>query len=384
MNEVVASLARDESEPRFKFFGEAGRENEVKRRGDGHRAPVRIIGRGELHRRILGELANAAQTDVEVLLLGPSGVGKELHARWLHEHSARAARPFVPVNCGAVPIDLFENELFGHVGGAFTGARPSSEGLVAEAEGGTLFLDEIDTLEASGQVKLLRFLQQREYRRLGENRLRQANVRIVAASNADLARSVRESRFREDLFFRIHVFPVRIAALRERMEDVEPLLEEYVQHSAELYRIPPVRFTAQARRRLETYAWPGNVRELENCVRYLTSLRLERPVEVSDLKLLDELTPADAPSVAALRPAEDEASVRGPVPLREAKRSLVGDFERNYLIDALRASHGNIARAARASGKPRRAFFELMRRHGVCAGDYRGSNGGSPEEREPR
>jgi DNA-binding NtrC family response regulator len=335
------------------------------------RSSVRIIGRGEPHERLMSELGNAAQSDVEVLLLGPSGVGKELYARWIHEHGARGARPFVPVNCGAVPVALFENELFGHVGGAFTGARARSDGLVSQAEGGTLFLDEIDTLEPSAQVKLLRFLQQREFRRLGETSLRKANVRIVAASNADLLACVRESRFREDLFFRIHVFPVRIPPLRERMEDLPPLLEEHARRASELYRSRPVRFSAESMRRLTTYSWPGNVRELENCVRYLTSLRLERAVEVRDLKLLDELAPAGGPGPASPRPGNGRSGDNGVLPLREAKRALVGEFERCYVVDALRASRGNIARAARASGKPRRAFFELMRKYGVRADDYR-------------
>jgi two-component system response regulator GlrR len=345
---------------------------------------VQIIGRGEFHCRVLCELGNAAQTDVEVLLLGPSGVGKELYARWIHEHSARAARSFVPVNCGAVPVALFENEIFGHVGGAFTGARPSSDGLVAEADGGTLFLDEIDTLEQSSQVKLLRFLQQHEYRRLGENRLRKANVRIVAASNADLPRLVRDSRFREDLFFRVHVFPVLIPPLRARREDIEPLLAEYVERAAELYGMPPVRFTAEALRRLETYSWPGNVRELENCVRYLTSLRLGRAVETSDLKLLDELGPPSVGHFARPALSSDASPAGDAVSLRDAKRSLVGDFERNYIIDALRASSGNIARAARASGKPRRAFFELMRKYSLRASDYRRSAAVSELLAQPR
>jgi len=329
---------------------------------------VRLTGRSGVHGRILDALASAAQTDVEVLLMGPSGVGKELYARWLHAHGPRAARAFVPVNCGAVPVGLLENELFGHVGGAFTGARPSSEGLVAEADGGTLFLDEIDALEPAGQVKLLRFLQQREYRRLGENRLRRANVRIVAATNADLLRLVREGRFREDLFFRVHVFPVTVAPLRERREDIEPLLAEYVERCGSLYGLRPVRFTAEAFRRLEEYSWPGNVRELENCVRYLTALGLDRPVEPSDLRLLEEGATASVPFASAVSPAGTNGKV---ATLCEAKRSLVSDLERSYVVEALRATRGNIARAARAVGKPRRTFFELMRRHGVCAADYR-------------
>jgi DNA-binding NtrC family response regulator len=342
---------------------------------------VRLIGRGEFHRRIVAELGNAAQTDVEVLLLGPTGVGKEVYARWVHEHSMRASRRFVPVNCGAVPAALFENELFGHVGGAFTGAQVSTEGLVAEASGGTLFLDEIDALDPSCQVKLLRFLQEREYRRLGESRLRKADVRIVCASNADLPRLVREARFREDLMFRIHVFPVRIPPLCERSEDVEPLLTEYVQRCADTFRMPPVRFTPAAMEVLESYAWPGNVRELENCVRYLTSLGLARAVDPTDLKLFDYNGNGNGngnggngngrASAAAAYDATAATDAAGQASFREAKRKLVTTFERNFVIAALRQSRGNIAHAARASGKTRRAFFELVRKHNLSAGDFR-------------
>jgi DNA-binding NtrC family response regulator len=333
-------------------------------------APVRIVGRGDFHQRVLGELGCAAQSDVEILLLGPTGVGKEVYARWIHENSARATRKFVPVNCGAVPVALFENELFGHVGGAFTGAQLSTEGLVAEADGGTLFLDEIDALDTASQVKLLRFLQEREYRRLGESRLRKANVRIVTASNADLPRLVREGKFREDLLFRIHVFPVRIPPLRERSEDVEPLVTEYVQRCATAFRMPPIQFTSEAMRQLETYSWPGNVRELENCIRYLTSLGLKRPVDSSDLRLFDT-TASPPPAMAAgdVTPAGREGCLRQS--LRDAKRTLVTTFERNFVTAALQQSHGNIAHAARASGKTRRAFFELMRKYNVSAVDYR-------------
>jgi DNA-binding NtrC family response regulator len=328
---------------------------------------MRVVGRGERHLGTLRELNTAAQSDVEVLLLGPSGVGKDLYARLIHDQSARSARAFVPVNCGGLPVALLENELFGHVGGAFTGARPSSQGLVAEADGGTLFLDEIDTLEPAGQVKLLRFLQQHEYRRLGESRLRKADVRIVAASNANLARLVHEGHFREDLFFRIHVFPVRIAPLCERQEDIEPLLAEFIPRCARLFGVSPVRLTAAALQRLEAYPWPGNVRELENCVRYLTSLRLERPVESEDLKLFYELVPVAGSPPWTTGPGESACSR----PLRDAKRNIVGEFERKYIVDALRLSHGNIAQAARVSCKPRRAFFGLMRKYGITAESFR-------------
>jgi DNA-binding NtrC family response regulator len=332
--------------------------------------PTRIIGRGEFHRRVVAELTSAAQTDVEVLLMGPTGVGKEVYARWIHEHSPRSGGRFVPVNCGAVPVSLFENELFGHVGGAFTGAQTTTEGLVSEADRGTLFLDEIDALDSACQVKLLRFLQEREYRRLGESRLRKADVRIVSASNADLPALVRESKFREDLMFRIHVFPVRIPPLRERSEDVEPLLTEYVQRCALAFRMPPVQFTPEAKQLLEHYSWPGNARELENCVRYLTSLNLNRPVEPGDLRLFDAAGNGHGPAPAAVEAPRGEASPDAQS-LRDAKRCLVTTFERNYVVKALRESRGNIAQAARASGKTRRAFFELVRKYNVSANDYR-------------
>jgi two-component system, NtrC family, response regulator GlrR len=327
-------------------------------------SPIRLIGRSEFHQRAIAELGCAAQTDVEILLLGPTGVGKEVYARWIHEHSPRADRKFVAVNCGALPASLFENEFFGHVGGAFTGAQATSDGLVTEAEGGTLLLDEIDALDSPCQVKLLRFLQEREYRRLGESRVRRANVRVVTASNADLPRLVREGGFREDLMFRIHVFPVRIPPLRDRPDDIEPLVLEYVERCACAFRMPAVRFTTEAMRCLEGYSWPGNVRELENCIRYLTSLGLKRPVAASDLKLFDQLTPAPAP-------APSDAAAWGDMSLRDAKRTLISNFERNFVIAALRKNRGNIAHAARSSGKTRRAFFELLRKYNVTAGDYR-------------
>ena len=175
-----------------------------------------LIGESAEHRHILEKLSKIAATDAEVLISGPSGVGKELYAHYVHQCSPRKKAEFVPVNCGALPVDLLENELFGHVSGAFTGARPRSDGLVAAAEGGTLFLDEVDALALVCQVKLLRFLQEKEYRRLGETRIRRANVRIIAATNTDLLAAVHDGRFREDLFFRLRVVPIEVPALRER------------------------------------------------------------------------------------------------------------------------------------------------------------------------
>src|SRR5712691_8932725 len=201
-----------------------------------------MVGSSAVHQRLLERLAKFALTDAEILITGPTGVGKELYAKFVHRASPRMKGAFVPVNCGAIPDTLLENELFGHVGGAFTGAQPNSEGLVAAAEQGTLFLDEVDTLSLPGQVKLLRFIQEKEYRRLGESRTRRANVRVIAAANSDLLLEVRAGRFREDLFFRLRVIPIEVPPLWKRYEDILPLVMEYTRHYAEIYNLPEVTF----------------------------------------------------------------------------------------------------------------------------------------------
>src|SRR5262249_9230351 len=293
-----------------------------------------LVGRSAAHQRLVATLDKVACTDVEVLITGPSGVGKELYARYLHQRSERFAAPFVAVNCGGLSGDPLENELFGHVAGAFTGARAEREGLVAAAQHGTLFLDEVDTLPAASQAKLLRFVQDKEYRRLGERQLRRADLRFVAATNVNLTEAVSAGRFREDLFFRLRVVPVDVPPLRARPEDIAPLIEQFVRRYAALYRLRPVVIGPAARRRMEQYAWPGNIRELENCIRYLTCIQITRDVEPGDLPLLG---PPPAPESAA-------------VTFGQAKHELVERFERERLEEALRRSEGNIARAARSEG----------------------------------
>jgi len=316
---------------------------------------ITIIGRSAAHARMLELVAVAATTDVEVLIHGPSGVGKELYAQEIHNQSARARHPFVPINCGALPPELFENELFGHVSGAFTGARTRATGLVSEAQHGTLFLDEVDALPLASQVKLLRLVQQKEYRPLGDSRLRRINVRIIAATNAHLMDEVRAGRFRWDLFFRLRVFPLKVAALKDRKEDVPLLLAHFVQRYAGEYGKKPISFSEGAQRRLSSYDWPGNIRELENCARYLLCMCNGTVVEEKDLPLL-ELNTLDA-------------EVETPQARREnfnaAKKRVVSQFERSYVEGMLLEHEGNVSAAARASGKHRRAFFELMRRHGL-------------------
>lgn len=324
-------------------------------------SPVGLVGCSDAHRALLARLEKFAATDVEILITGPTGVGKELYARYVHHQSPRAKHGFVPVNCGALPESLLENELFGHVGGAFTGAQPQSEGVVAAAEGGTLFLDEIDSLTLPCQVKLLRFIQEKEYRRLGESRTRRANVRFIAATNVDLVAAVQAGKFREDLFFRLRVVPVEVLALSKRPDDIRPLFEQFIEHYSILYGLPAISLTDCAWAKVETYSWPGNIRELENCVQYLTCLQTGHAVLPEELPLL---TLEEEKVSDRMTPELLHAS------FQKSKRELVDLFEKSYLEEALRRSKGNIAEAARASGKARRAFFELMRKHGIRAMRY--------------
>jgi DNA-binding NtrC family response regulator len=307
------------------------------------------IGVSEAHRRLLELIERVAPTDVELLFCGETGVGKEHYARHAHDRSPRHQHPFVPVNCGSIPPELFENELFGHVGGAFTGARTRAAGLVEAAEGGTLFFDEVDALAPANQVKLLRLLQQKEYRRLGDPRSLHTTARIVAATNRDLVRAARAGRFREDLLFRLRVVPVTVPPLRDRRDDILPLLDAFTAWYATAYQLAPVAFTDEARAQLRDYGWPGNVREVENLVRHLTCVHPGAVIEAAALPLLGEA--GDGPTGS----------------FKRAKSTLVADFERKFLEDALAAADGNITRAARSSGKPRRAFFELMRKYGIVA-----------------
>lgn len=318
-----------------------------------------LLGTSTAHRSVLEKLDRVARSDIEILITGPTGVGKELYARHVHDKSAR--KGFVPVNCGAIPSQLFENEMFGHVSGAFTGAHPRAEGLVEEAAGGTLLLDEIDTLSSDNQVKLLRFIQNREYRRLGETKLRKVDVRVVAASNADLVKEVRAGRFRSDLFFRLRVVHLAIAPLCERREDIDVLVDHFAATYARRYRVPVPEFRPDARARLRAHGWPGNVRELENLIRALTCQAPDTPISAGMLDLMQE-------------PQEELAVADGAAfdkDLRTAKRELVDSFERVYLEKALTRATGNIAQAASKSGKDRRAFFELMRKHGIDAARFR-------------
>jgi DNA-binding NtrC family response regulator len=317
-----------------------------------------LIGKSRCHLELLARIEKVAPTDVEVLISGPTGSGKELYAQHLHGLSARRERKFVAINCGAIPLELFENEMFGHARGAYTGAQSSSEGLVKEADGGTLFLDEVDSLALPAQVKLLRFLQQKEYRRLGHLQIQRVDVRVVAATNADLRAAVQNGSFREDLYYRLRVVPLDVAPLRERVDDIPLLIEDYADRISEAYRLPRVTLAPRALETMMKYPWPGNIRELENCLKYLTCLQLSRAVDKYDLPLFE------------LRLAESRATDKNLTDERftDARNALVSDFERRYVIEALRKSNGNITQAAEEAGEYRKKIARLIKKHGIDLG----------------
>jgi DNA-binding NtrC family response regulator len=307
-------------------------------------------------------LAMYAGCNATVLIVGETGTGKEIFAQALHYTSARAPYPWIAVNCGAIPNDLIEDELFGHVRGAYTTAHASRRGLVKEAEGGSLFLDDVDCLPLAAQSKLLRFLQEREFRAVGSNTVERADVRVIAASNRDLVQSVRRGDFRQDLYFRLNVLPLALPALRERREDIPALAEHFVRHFARELKRPIQGISAGALSRMLTHDWPGNVRELQHVIERAVLLANGSMLESRDI---DCGQPPDESSASAS--------------FRSLKAQVIENFERGYIEQLLGASGGNVSEAARAAGKNRRAFFELMRKYRIAPETFR-----SPLHAAPR
>jgi transcriptional regulator with PAS, ATPase and Fis domain len=312
-----------------------------------------IIGASPLLLQQVERVPRFAQCDATVLISGESGTGKEIFARALHYLSPRAGRPFVPVNCGALPEHLMESEIFGHKRGAFTGAATDQPGLIHEAEGGTLFLDEIDGLTRAAQVKLLRFLQDGEYREVGSQQIAHADVRVVAATNADCGQLVRAGSFREDLFYRLNVLSLALPALRERRGDIVLLADHILETHAAGANAPPKKLSLAALNGLLGHSWPGNVRELENVLTRALVLCDRDTIELSDLNL------------------PDDGAIEVGLSFQQTKSRVVQRFEHDFLETVLHAHDGNITRAARAVKKNRRAFWELLRKHNLLAGAAR-------------
>jgi two-component system response regulator GlrR len=294
-----------------------------------------------------------AKCDVNVLIAGETGTGKEVCARAIHYCGPRAGGPFIAVNCGAIPADLVENELFGHERGAFTSAQTAQSGLIEEANGGTLFLDEIDCLPVFSQVKLLRFLQDKEYRPLGSTRMRRANVRIIAASNLNLEDAVGDGKLRQDLFYRLNIISFTLPPLRERRDDIPILARHFLHKYCREFDKEIPQFSTEALRLLMVYSWPGNVRELEHVIERTIVLCEGKTIGKSDLVISNG--PNEAPLAS----------------LQEAKAREIARFEKNYIQGLLTACRGNITRAAQVAQKNRRAFFQLIQKHQIDVGRFR-------------
>jgi DNA-binding NtrC family response regulator len=318
-----------------------------------------LIGTAPAFREVLARLPTVAQAEAPVLITGETGTGKELVARAVHALSARAERPFVAVNCGALMDTLLESELFGHERGAFTDAHARRPGLISEAARGTLFLDELDTLTPRAQVALLRFLQDQRYRALGSTVEQRADVRFVAATNAQLEGLVRAGAFRADLYYRVSVFAVNLPPLRERREDIVPLAEHLIAKYEG--RSGPV-LTAEAEAALLACEWPGNVRELESAIVRALPVAQGGRIEPRDLGLPG--WPRGVSAAMAIEPAERTGSYKA------QKRRMLEAFERQYLTQLMIEQGGNVSRAARAAGKERRDLGKLLKRYGFAPGQF--------------
>lgn len=314
----------------------------------------RLVGESPAFLSEINKFPAVARSDASILILGETGTGKELCARAIHYLSPRAGKPFVPVNCGAIPLDLVENELFGHEREAFTGAATSRLGLIHEAGGGTLFMDEIDCLPLLAQVKLLRFLQEKEYRPLGSMKIRQADVRVIAATNADLEDALGKGRLRQDLYYRLNVIPLVLPPLRERREDIPLLVNHFLAKYKEEFDKKIAHLSQDAMQMLLVYEWPGNVRELEHVIERAVVMCEQGVIGAEDIYLPRAQTRAAAAAS-----------------FREMKAGMIAQFERTYINGLLRAHDGNISKAARAAQKDPRALRQLMRKHSIDGRNFR-------------
>ena len=350
-----------------------------------------LVGTSRAIQHVRQMMQQVADTDASVLILGESGTGKEVVARNLHYHSKRREAPFVPVNCGAIPAELLESELFGHEKGAFTGAITSRAGRFELANGGTLFLDEIGDMPLPMQVKLLRVLQERSFERVGGNQTIRCNVRVIAATHRDLESRIADGKFREDLFYRLNVFPIDVPALRERSEDLPALVTTIAAQLARTGR-GEVRFSAEALQALASYEWPGNVRELTNLVERLAVLHPGGTVRVQDLPARyrgDFSVSVPAPVVAPAPVSDERLDLRSfsfhvPTPGNGAAvdsgpaarapalpdagldlRNHMANIELNLINEALERTQGVVAHAAQLLGLRRTTLVEKLRKYGI-------------------
>jgi len=308
-----------------------------------------IIARSEKMQRVLDLVSRVAETDSTIYISGESGTGKEVVAKAIHLASKRRDKPFVAINCAAIPETLLESELFGYEKGAFTDAKRSHGGLFAQSHQGTIFLDEIGDMSLSVQAKLLRVLQERRFYPLGSGRPIEVDVRVIVATNKDLEAEVKNGSFREDLFYRIHVVPIDLPPLRQRKEDIPPLAEHFLRDISQRMKKDMKGFSAMAVQKLMLYDWPGNVRELENTIEHAVAI-----------------TQHDVISEEIILPAKD-LPAKPLKPLKEA----VEDFRKGYLVRLLEFTKGNVSRAAEMAGRYRADFYNLLKKHNLKPEDFK-------------
>jgi len=376
---------------RYERLAEAVRRAPAVRAAGSSPAPLRLVGSSLAMGRVNALIRQVAPFDSSVLVLGESGTGKEMVARAIHDSSPRRDKPFVAINCGAIPAELLESELFGHEKGAFTGAISTRKGRFEMAEGGTLFLDEIGDMSLPMQVKLLRVLQERMYERVGSNRTQRCDVRIIAATHRNLETATAEGRFREDLYYRLSVFPLEMPPLRERLEDMPELIAEFNQR---LHHrgLQSVRFSGSALQSLRQHSWPGNVRELSNLVERLAILYPNGEVRASDLpEKYRGVQPIDETGGSVVRamldgqakpsaPSHHRSLLDTEVMLPEGGVDLkdhLADIEVGLIRQALDITDGVVAHAAKLLRMQRTTLVEKLRKYGLQAACR--SNDASPE-----
>ena len=315
--------------------------------------PNKLVGEDPSFTHSIKRLIKISKIDAPVLILGETGTGKELFARAIHYISIREKKPYIPVNCGAIPVELFENELFGHVKGAYTDAKATQKGYIAEAEGGTLFLDEINSMPLAAQVKLLRFLQEHQYKPLGSSRYVTADVRIIAASNVNLLDTEITDSFRKDLLYRLSAFSIFVPPLRNRKSDIPVLAKHFLEKYSELYNISQKTLSKKAIDKLISHNWPGNVRELENIIQQC---------------LVESTTSIITPDEIFIN-KNWETQTDTEISIQENKKNTFEQFEKDYLIDLLINCKGNVSEAARRANISRNHFYRLMRKYNISRED---------------
>jgi two-component system nitrogen regulation response regulator NtrX len=308
-----------------------------------------MVGNSAAMQEIRETIGRVADTDARILVMGENGTGKELVARAVHRNSRRSAAPFVEVNCAAIPEELIESELFGHVKGSFTGAIANRLGKFEQADGGTLFLDEIGDMSLSAQAKVLRVLQEGQLEKVGGNETRQVNVRVIAATNKDLLRESEDGRFREDLYYRLNVVPIRVPALRQRREDIPLLIDYFLARVSESLGRPVKTVAPAAQEKLRSYAWPGNVRELRNGIERMVILSRGDVIELSEIQL---------EAATSRRPQDDLMA-------HETFQAFKDEAEKRFLLAKLAENDGNVSRTARALEMQRSNLYKKIEKYGM-------------------